>query len=130
VKAKRTAIAVRFAIFIEATARPRARWCSLLNRRFLAGVRNDVQAGQPKTVGPTLALADFGSKPGPVVINACLRTEGLERSAIPHQTELAMAVSAVVLHSYPRMASVEPNRLRIIILMLHCSIDQWQAMHN
>jgi len=28
------------------------------------------------------------------------------------------------------MASVEPNRLRIIILMLHCSIDQWQAMHN
>ena len=108
----------------------RARWCSLLNRRFLAGVRNDVQAGQPKTVGPTLALADFGSKPGPVVINACLRTEGLERSAIPHQTELAMAVSAVVLHNYPRMASVEPNRLGSSHLMLHCSIGQWQAMHH
>jgi hypothetical protein len=28
VKAKRAAIAARFAIFIDATARPRARWCS------------------------------------------------------------------------------------------------------
>jgi len=104
----------------------RARWCSLLNRRFLAGVRNDVQAGQPKTVRPTLALADLGSKPGPVVINACLRTEALERAAIPHQTELAMAVSAVVLHSYPHMASVEPNRLRIITPHV-ASQHQWQC---
>src|SRR5262249_34775932 len=93
---------------------------TLLNRRFLAGVRNDVQAGQPKTVRPALALADFGSKPGPVVINACLRTEALERATIPHQTELAMAVSAIVLHSYPRMASVEP-------IGWHCSIGQWQC---
>ena len=81
--------------------RASARAMVLFAKLKTAGVRNDVQAGQPKTVRPTLAFADFGSKPGPVVINACLRTEGLERSAIPHQTELAMAVSAVVLHSYP-----------------------------
>src|SRR5262245_34625869 len=126
-KARRAAIAARFTVFIETTALcalvlPRAfrrddgivrasarAMLTLLNRRFFAGVRDDVQARQPKAVRPTLALADFGPKPGPIVINACLRTEALERSTIPHQTELAMAVSAMVFHSYPRMASVEPT---------------------
>ena len=71
-----------------------------LSRRSFAGVRDDVQTGRPKTVRPALALADFGSKPGPVVINTLLRTEALERSTMPYQAELAMAVSAMIFHSF------------------------------
>jgi hypothetical protein len=34
------------------------------------------------------------------VINALLRTEALERSTMPYQAELAMAVSAMIFHSF------------------------------
>jgi hypothetical protein len=72
---------------------------SLLSGRSFAGIRDDVQTGRPKTIRPALALADFASKPGAVVINARLRTEALERSTMPHQTELAMTISAMIFHS-------------------------------
>jgi hypothetical protein len=49
---------------------------------------------RPKIIQPALALANFGAQPGFVVINAFLRTKALERSPMPHQAELAMAVSA------------------------------------
>src|SRR5262249_8651720 len=72
---------------------------SLLSGRSFARVRDDVQTGGPKTIRPALALADFGSKPSAVLINARLRTEALERSTMPHQAELAMAISAMIFHS-------------------------------
>jgi hypothetical protein len=44
------------------------------------------------------------------VINARLRTEALERSTMPHQAELAMAVSAMIFHNpSPNGISVEPT---------------------
>src|SRR5262245_39954798 len=75
---------------------------SLLSGRSFAGVRDDVQTGRPKTIRPALALADFASKPSAVVINARLRTEALERSTMPHQAELAMAISAMIFHGLAR----------------------------
>ena len=54
---------------------------------------------RPKIIQPALALANFGAQPGFVVINAFLRTKALERSPMPHQAELAMAVSAVIFHN-------------------------------
>jgi hypothetical protein len=35
-----------------------------------------------------------------VMVNAFLRAKGLERSAVPHHPELAVAVSAMVLHDF------------------------------
>ena len=52
---------------------------------------------RPKIIQP--ALANFGAQPGFVVINAFLRTKALERSPMPRQAELAMAVSAVIFHN-------------------------------
>ena len=91
-------------LFAEMTRSVRALVCardsrSLLSGRSFAGVRDDVQTGRPKTIRPALALADFASKPSAVVINARLRTEALERSTMPHQAELAMAISAMIFHS-------------------------------
>jgi hypothetical protein len=44
------------------------------------------------------------------VINALLRTEALERSTMPYQAELAMAVSAMIFHSFlPEWHLVEPT---------------------
>jgi hypothetical protein len=54
---------------------------------------------RPKIIQPALALANFGEQPRFVVINAFLRTKALERSPMPHQAELAMAVSAVIFHN-------------------------------
>src|SRR5262249_24571935 len=54
---------------------------------------------RPKIIQPALALANFGAQPGFVVINAFLRTKALERSPMPYQAELAMAVSAVIFHN-------------------------------
>ena len=64
-----------------------------------AGVRNDAQARRPNAIRPALALADFGTQPGLALFNAFLRAKTLERSTVPHQAELAMAVSAMILHS-------------------------------
>jgi len=63
-------------------------------------VRDDAQTGRPKTIRPALALANIGAQPGFVVINAFLRTKALERSPVPHQAELPMAVSAVIFHNF------------------------------
>src|SRR5262249_29844087 len=54
---------------------------------------------RPKIIQPALALANFGAQPGFVVINAFLRTKALERSPMPNQAELAIAVSAVIFHN-------------------------------
>ena len=63
-------------------------------------VGDDAQTGRPKTIRPALALANIGAQPGFVVVNAFLRTKALERSPMPRQAELAMAVSAVIFHNY------------------------------
>ena len=65
-----------------------------------AGVRNDAQARRPNAIRPALALADFGTQLGLVLFNAFLRAKTLERSTVPHQPELAVAVRAMVLHSF------------------------------
>jgi|SRR5262245_2906375 len=81
---------------------------SLLSGRSFAGVRDDVQTGRPKTIRPALALADFASKPSAIVINARLRTEALERSTMPHQAELAMAISAMIFHGlFPKWQAAD-----------------------
>src|SRR5262249_26100695 len=69
-----------------------------LGRRPLADVGNYTQSGRPKTIRPALALADLIAQPSPVVIDAFLGAKALERAAVPHQAELAVAVRAVVLH--------------------------------
>ena len=66
----------------------------------LAGVRNNAQARRPNAIRPALALADFGMQPGLVLFNTFLRAKTLERSTVPHQPELAVAVGAVVLHGF------------------------------
>jgi hypothetical protein len=63
-------------------------------------VRDDAQTGRPKTIRPALAVANIGAQPGFVVINAFLRTKALKRSPVPHEAELAMAVSAVIFHNF------------------------------
>src|SRR5262245_4815680 len=72
------------------------RWFLLWAQR----VRDDAQTRRPKTIRPALALANIGAQPGFVVINAFLRTKALERSPVPHQAELPMAVSAVIFHNF------------------------------
>src|SRR5262249_6294998 len=72
------------------------RWFLLWTQR----VRDDAQTGQPKTIRPALSLANIGAQPGFVVINAFLRTKALKRSPVPHEAELAMAVSAVIFHNF------------------------------
>src|SRR5262249_57342762 len=69
-------------------------------RGSFAGIRNDAQARRPNAVRPALALADLGAQPGLVLINALLRAKAFERSTVPHQAELAVAVRAVVLHGF------------------------------
>ena len=151
-KAKRAVIAARFYLlhrsdrvprafahllskpFAEMTRSVRALVCardsrSLLSRRSFAGVRDDVQTGRPKTVRPALALADFGSKPGAIVITARLRTEALERSTMPYQPELAVAVSAMIFHSFLPRAPPRLNRPaedHALSALRHRAI----AMHN
>jgi hypothetical protein len=69
-----------------------------------------------------------------VMVNAFLRAKGLERSAVPHHPELAVAVSAMVLHGFSRMAS-QPSRLsrgqgsrgRIFASIVQCSITHCNA---
>jgi hypothetical protein len=76
---------------------------SARGRRFLLWaqrVRDDGQTGRPKTIRPALALANIGAQPGFVVVNAFLRTKALKRSPVPHEAELAMAVSAVIFHNF------------------------------
>jgi hypothetical protein len=63
-------------------------------------VRDDAQTGRPKTIRPALAVANIGAQPGFVVINAFLRTKALKRSPVPHEAELAMAVTAVIFHNF------------------------------
>jgi len=53
-----------------------------------------------KTIQPALALANIGAQPGFVVFNAFPRTKALERSPVPHEAELAMAVSALIFHNF------------------------------
>jgi hypothetical protein len=48
------------------------------------------------------------AKPVPMLVDAFLRTEALERVAMPHHAELAVAVSAKVVHAFSR----ELSRLR------------------
>src|SRR5215475_10438753 len=97
----------------------------LLSGRSFAGVRDDVQTGRPKTVRPALALADFASKPSAVVINARLRTEALERSTMPHQPKLAVAVSAMIFHSLlPEWHLGRTGQLKTT----RCSAPQHQAL--
>src|SRR5262245_19998624 len=62
--------------------------------------RDDAQTGRPKTIRPALALANIDAQSGFVVINAFLRTKAPERSPVPHQTELPLAVSAVIFHNF------------------------------
>jgi hypothetical protein len=71
-----------------------------LGRRSFAGVGGHVQAGRPKTIQPALALVGFASKPGLVMVDAFLRAESLERPAVAHHPELAVAVSAMILHAF------------------------------
>jgi len=80
------------------------RWFLLWAQR----VRDDAQTGRPKTIRPALALANIGAQPGFVVINAFLRTKTLERSPVPHQAELAMAVSAVIFHNFLSESHLRP----------------------
>ena len=80
------------------------RWFLLWTQR----VRDDAQTGQPKTIRPALSLANIGAQPGFVVINAFLRTKALERSPVPHQAELAMAVSAVISHNFLSESHLRP----------------------
>jgi hypothetical protein len=47
-------------------------------------------------------------QPGFVVINAFLRTKALERSPVPHEAELAMAVSAVIFHNFLSESHLRP----------------------
>src|SRR2546430_7160543 len=76
-------------------------------------VRDDAQTGRPKTIRPALALANIGAQPGFVVINAFLRTKALKRSPVPHEAELAMAVSAVIFHDFlSESAAARANRQR------------------
>ena len=96
----------------------------------LTGVRNDAQARRPNAIRPTLALADFGTQPGLVLFNTLLRTKTLERSTVPHQPELAVAVGAVVLHSFlPEWRLYRPvedhdgtNALQQMLLQCNISI--------
>jgi hypothetical protein len=71
-------------------------------------VRDDAQTGRPKTIRPALALANIGAQPGFVVINAFLRTKALKRSPVPHEAELAMAVSAVIFHNFLSESHLRP----------------------
>jgi len=84
---------------------------SARGRRFLLWaqcVRDDAQTGRPNTIRPALALANIGAQPGFVVINAFLRTKALERSPVPHQAELPMAVSAVIFHNFLSESHLRP----------------------
>jgi hypothetical protein len=84
-----------------------------LRRRSFGGVGDHVQAGRPKTIQPTLAVAGLGSKPGFVMVDAFLRAKGLERSAMPHHPELAAAVGAMILHGLlPGWRLLETTQLR------------------
>ena len=69
-----------------------------LGRRPLAHVGNYAESRRPKTIRPALALADLITQPSPVVVDAFLGAKALERAAVPHQAEFAVAVGAVVLH--------------------------------
>jgi hypothetical protein len=62
------------------------------------------------------------------VINALLRTEALERSTMPYQAELAMAVSAMIFHSFlPEWHLGRTDRLGDHTLIVHRSIDYCNA---
>src|SRR5262249_21244914 len=80
--------------------RPAARYARRWFLLWAHRVRDDAQTGRPKTIRPALALADIGAQPGFVVVNAFLRTKALERSPVPHQAELPMAVSTVIFHNF------------------------------
>src|SRR5260370_41858291 len=75
-----------------------------------AGVRNDAKASRPNAIRPALALADFGTQTGLVLFNAFLRAKTLERATVPHQPELAVAVGAVVLHTFCFMSQTRFGR--------------------
>ncbi len=89
---------------LSATRRDPARRRSLrgspLGGRAFVGVGDHAQAGRPKAVQPALALVDLGLQPDRVVIHALLRAKAFERSTVPHQAELAVAVSAMVFHGF------------------------------
>jgi len=69
-------------------------------RGFLLWAQRVRDDRRPKTIRPALALANIDPQPDFVVINAFLRTKALERSPVPHQAELPMAVSAVIFHNF------------------------------
>jgi hypothetical protein len=75
------------------------------------------------------ALADFGAQPGFVVIDALLRAEALERLAVPHEAELAVAVGATVGHGFlsgSRLGDLGRGFCRVA-RMMHRSISYCNA---
>ena len=75
-----------------------------------AGVRNDAQARRPNAIRPALALADLSTQPSLIVIDAFPGAKALERATVPHQPELAVAVGAVVLHTFCFMSQTRFGR--------------------
>jgi hypothetical protein len=68
------------------------------------------------------------SKPLPVLVDAFLRTEAFEGVAMPHHAELAVAVSAKVVHAFSRQlsriaAAIRDNATQHALLQCTISIS-------